>query len=809
MKNIAGIVTPSEMRTAHDWVQHALDALQRLQIHVQCLAQGWGPFLLGRSVNDEPIRLKGQEFALGFGTHADSEILLELPTPGMRFQALCGVDDNRDTRGKNVKIVFSIEADGREVWRSGVQTESMSPARADVDISGARRVLLRAIGPGGIGSAHADWANPRVTLIDGTETHLGRQDSTRACPCFEFTYAGKPSSEFLHGWRLQKESTQLGRGKMLDRITWTDPNTLLQVVMEMTSYSDFPVAEWVLRFRNNSAEPTPILEDIHSMTMSLPLGSGLRLNYHNGDDQTPYSYEPFQVQLRNGMSLDFASEGGRPTNHSYPYYNIEGPQGRGGVILAIGWPGQWASRFEVNATDLRVQAGQERTHFRLLPGEEVRTPLSVVLLYEGSRTRSQNVWRRWMLEHNVPRSNGELPKPISIMCMGLRQNEKDEKGYIDAFLAHGATFDYWWMDAGWYETIKPEWPGVGTWEVDRTRFPNGVRAVSDYARSKGMKFVLWFEPERVTPDTWLEKNHPDWLLSAPSGGAKLLNLGHPEAWKWAVEHIDGLICSEGVDLYRQDFNMDPLDLWRANDAPDRQGITEIRHVEGYLAFWDELRRRHPEKFIDSCASGGRRNDLETLRRALPLLRSDYQFVGTGDVLEFARGNQGHTYGLSMWVPYSGTGVTIESTYAARSHFTPSLGLGGGDPNKPEFNWAQHRRLTEEWRRVAKYFLGDFYPLTPSSRDAGAFIAWQFHRDDLNEGVIQVFRRSQCAFVAAQFLLSGLDAETTYTFEWLNEGGKTIRMTGQEAMEKGLFVEMPEQPSSSIIVYERASCSRTP
>ena len=62
--------------------------------------------------------------------------------------------------------------------------------------------------------------------------------------------------------------------------------------------------------------------------------------------------------------------------------------------------------------------------------------------------------------------------------------------------------------------------------------------------------------------------------------------------------------------------MEPLGFWRGNDPPDRQGITEIRHVEGLLAYWDELRRRHPEMPIDTCASGGRRNDLETLRRAV-------------------------------------------------------------------------------------------------------------------------------------------------------------------------------------------------
>ena len=65
-------------------------------------------------------------------------------------------------------------------------------------------------------------------------------------------------------------------------------------------------------------------------------------------------------------------------------------------------------------------------------------------------------------------------------------------------------------------------------------------------------------------------------------------------------------------MYRNDFNLDPLGFWRGADAPDRQGITEIRYVEGQYAIWDELLRRGiPGCAIDNCASGGRRIDLET------------------------------------------------------------------------------------------------------------------------------------------------------------------------------------------------------
>jgi len=78
--------------------------------------------------------------------------------------------------------------------------------------------------------------------------------------------------------------------------------------------------------------------------------------------------------------------------------------------------------------------------------------------------------------------------------------------------------------------------------------------------------------------------------------------------------IGDIIEKEGIDFYRQDFNMGPEYHWLCNDAPDRQGITENKHVTGYYAYWDGLVARFPKLWLDSCASGGNRNDLETMRR---------------------------------------------------------------------------------------------------------------------------------------------------------------------------------------------------
>ncbi|HEY5912614.1 MAG TPA: alpha-galactosidase [Verrucomicrobiae bacterium] len=625
-------------------------------------------------------------------------------------------------------------------------------------------------------------------------------------PPFSFTYSDKSSSELLPRWKAERSSRDRDASKVEHSLTYTDDATGLQVRCVALEYRDFPTVEWTVFFRNSARADTPILSDIQALDVSLQrhAASEFILHHQKGDDCTPDSYEPLQATLNPKSEHRFAPAGGRPTNRAFPYFNVEWPGA--GLITAVGWPGQWAASFNRDGADrLRIRAGQEVTRFKLHPGEEVRTPLIVLQFWNGDRVRAQNIWRRWMLADNLPRTrDGKLPPPIFSSCSGgffpgLRCNETDEFRFIDALTQAGIKLDYWWMDAGWYP-CGDNWPNVGTWTPDPARFPHGLKAVSDHVHAKGMRLIVWFEPERVTPGTWLYQNHPDWLLGR-EGETRLLNLGNVLARQWLTDHVSGLIAEQGIDLYRQDFNMDPLAYWRANDTADRQGITEIRHVEGYLAYWDDLRRRHPNLLIDSCASGGRRNDLETLRRAVPLLRSDYQsFQGDPG---FAPGNQGHTFGLSSWIPYYGQGVYYSErqfVYSARSSFSPAFGLCA-DIRKPGTDWTLFRRVAEQWRRVAPLYLGDFYPLTPYNLNPALWIAWQFDMPEKGEGMVQAFRRSDSVYESARFKLSGLDPGADYEVSNL-DSGEAQTLSGRELSEKGLPVSVRNKPGDTLLTYTR-------
>jgi alpha-galactosidase len=616
---------------------------------------------------------------------------------------------------------------------------------------------------------------------------------------FSFIYDGKPSVELLNAWKRSQTSRKLDDHRTERTTTWTDPKTSLEVRCTSVAYSDFPVVEWTVYFKNTGKADTPIIENIQGMDIAFHReGEGeFTLRTIRGDDCAPTSYQPIEEKLAKGAIRRFASAGGRPTYGAFPYFNVEW-SGQG-ALAVIGWPGQWAAQFDYDqASVLKIRGGQELTKLKLLPGEEIRTPLSLLMFWKGDAVRSQNIWRKWMLAHNAPKMHGKPAKPATYTmgptAIALLPVADAEIAAIDDLVKSGNKFDYWWIDAGWYP-CNGVWQNTGTWEPDPVRFPKGIKQVSDYAHEKGMKFVLWFEPERIAPNSWLTQNHSQWIFGGANGG--LLNEGNPEARQWLIDYIDQFIKKQGVDLYREDFNIDPLGYWRGNDAPDRQGITENLYVQGHLAYWDELLRRNPEIMIDSCASGGRRNDLETLRRAVPLLRSDYKGNGSPEVIV---ANQGHTYGLSMWIPFHGTGEFFNDAYSFRSHICPAMGTAN-DPTKTPVDFKPLKKILEDWHAVAPEFFGDYYPLTPYNLSEDAWMAWQFNRPENGSGMVQAFRHAASADDSLRVKLQGLDPEATYILTNLDIPG-TTELSGRELCENGLLIVIKEQRGAAMITYKK-------
>ncbi len=755
----------------------------------------------------KPLKIKDQAFEYGLFCHAPSRIIVRLPSAGKTFRAMSGVDSNHAGAGGQGSVTFLVSVQGEKVFGSEVMREGMPAVPVVVDLKGAKEFTIEVTDAGdGNPFDQSCWADARVTLASGKEIRLdemsiveGQEKGYSSDPFLSFVYGGKSSAEFLEEWKRERSSRVLDANRTEYTLTYTDPKTKLAVRCVGVVWKDYPTVEWTVYFKNEGTADTPILESIQALDTTFERRSTgeFLLHHHKGDMCTIDSFEPLQTILKPNETKKFVPAGGRPSNFEWPYYNLECPQQGEGIIIVIGWPGQWASQFIRDAgSGLRVVGGQELTHLKLHPGEEIRTPLILLQFYQGDWIRAQNIWRRFMFAHNFPKDHGKpwtaKASAGSVQFCGFNCNQATDIEFINRFFEVGMPLDCWWMDAGWYVHDGVGWPKVGTWEVDRQRFPGGIRTIADLCHSKGMELIVWFEVERVHPDTWLTKNHPEWIFGGAGGG--LLKMNEPEAAAWITNHIDKMITDEGIDLYRSDFNIDPLGYWRGNDAEDRQGITEIRYIEGYLAYWDELQRRHPGMPIDSCASGGRRDDLETMRRAIPILRTDFE--------RSPEGNQCCTYGFALWLPYFCGPNWDNVKYPFRSTIAPFL-QRNWDVRSADFNLEQGRQFLQQWRAVVDYYFGDFYPLTKYSIDNDNWMAWQFHRPDLEAGVIQAFRRPDCPFVTAQHKLRALEPEARYVVTDLDTE-QPVEMIGRELMEQGVLVNISEKPGAALIVYKKVN-----
>jgi alpha-galactosidase len=604
-----------------------------------------------------------------------------------------------------------------------------------------------------------------------------------------FSYGGKPVDGIPGEWASCKTWRRIDANLNETIFEGTDPATGLQVSVELLEYQDYPVVEFVAWLANTGREKTPVISGLHAFNgeiCSTPGGGAPVLCSSNGDTHgcDGYSYDRTRIDI--GETLCFAPAGGRPSDSAFPYFRLV--FAGGGCSFAIGWPGQWAAVLTGMQNGALVKAGQERTHFSLLPGERIRTPRMSMLFWDGDESHGIDLWRRWYMDHILPKPDGRPIRPMLINgCIPKNWDTEGnaagyEKEHLHSIRRHkeeGFDLDIWFMDAGWYimtgdkdfltkEDLKlacfdePEhiikfirWLKTGTWITDPLRFPDGMRPISDEAAKNGMKYLLWFEPERVFQGTWIDQNHPEWLLSADDlrsakSGSRLLNLGDPACLQWITNLICKFIEDWKIKIYRQDFNMALLPYWIANEADDRQGVLENFYMQGYLKFWDGLLQRNPGLIIDSCSSGGRRNDLETMRRSIPFTISDYCF-GRGPI------KRSFQYTLHQWIPFfahlavaykqeadgsyanEGSFATEAGNYAFHTGMSPTLSLYM-DIDAPGYDHAYALKMVKIWRQAAEYMLsGDFRPLTPYSKDIEGWSAWQFDVPGEDKGYIQAVR----------------------------------------------------------------------
>ena len=625
---------------------------------------------------------------------------------------------------------------------------------------------------------------------------------------FSFQYDGKPSSRLVPEWR-QSETVKEPTNSKIRQISFTDPVTQLCITSYLREFNDFQALDWMLEFKNNGTVDTPIIEDILPLDVPLSLSSKekIQLRYSKGSECRMDDFLPITTEIHPKQKVALVPVGGRSSNGVLPFMNLQFQDS--GFILAIGWSGQWAATFERTENSLHVCAGMERTHLILHPGEKIRTPRILLVDWRGKDPiKGNNLLRQIILAHYAPRINGKLSiPPISYTAQAVfystrKVSESTELKVISH--AADAGIEAYWLDACWYGSGKGWNAEVGNWYVKKT-FPRGLKPLGKSAHKNNMKFILWFEPERARAGSQIEKEHPEFLLRSDHNPDNcLFNLGMSEARTYITNLISKIISDSGVDIYRQDFNLDPLPYWQTADQPDRIGMTEIRHIEGLYTFWDDLCQRFPGLAIDNCSSGGRRIDLETVSRSFSLWRSDFSDIGGpkyGKGLH--AGDQSQIVGLSRWIPLHSGAIWTFASYSFRSAMSHGFTLYGNIPLE-QFRVEEVRKAIGELKSIRHYFLGDFYPLLPLTMAYHDWCAYQYHRQDLNAGFAVFLRRHKSPFPTMEVELRMIDTDAEYEISMTNSFDKPSPQRMSGAALSQIKITISELPGSILLRYCRVT-----
>ncbi|NLE14029.1 MAG: hypothetical protein GX628_10200 [Clostridiales bacterium] len=632
---------------------------------------------------------------------------------------------------------------------------------------------------------------------------------------FSFSYGGMPFSQL----KYDTEKTDSG---CIYR--FSDGLTIEQ---QITEYPEYGAVGWVLYLGNTSDSDTKLITDlfdcdtVFDMEENPPKARGFKAEpetseivrmlgpvngslYYTDDAESAKEFSFAGEYIHPGQSKKYTNIGGRSSDGLMPFFDYH--RGDRGVIAAIGWTGDWQAVFTRDVKTAGIKTGLQNAAFVLRPGERLRTSSILLMEYDEGQVRAGNTFRRLIKNHFSLIGRPGRPEfgPLAFEAWGgLPSAEMIRR--LKALKAHGVGFEYHWIDAGWYgkstlpvnDLFSGDWSRhTGDWSINELYHPNKLSDVVEQERSSGMKMLLWVEPERVikgTPDTVA---HPEWFWG--EGDNLLLNLGNEEALQHTFETVCEKIDTLNIGCYRQDFNTSPTGYWRGNDCENRAGINEIKHISGLYRLWDMLLDKYPSLIIDNCASGGRRIDIETLKRSIPFFRSDYQCVFNAE----PEVTQAHN-NIARYLPYNGcTTKTKGDIYAARSTYSSAWGgafWNAGFQTMDEADLELARDIVEEYKRIRPFFSCDYYSLGSNVYDPSAWTVWQYDRPEKGDGIILAFRRAKSPCASANFIPGGIAERKSYEFHDRDCDTKLI-LTSEELLRNGLPIAIGQKRASKLIEY---------
>ncbi|MGO8731729.1 MAG: alpha-galactosidase [Terriglobia bacterium] len=515
-----------------------------------------------------------------------------------------------------------------------------------------------------------------------------------------------------------------------------------------------------------------------------------------------------------GYRIDGRYRRGR---HRYPMFILRNNATGEHFIGQLAWSGGYSFEFDLNtevedsAAALTFRAGPDaRPPQRVIaPGETVSTPemhLGLVFGDLDAAVQAMHTHLRRSVFMPQPRGRGGWVE--SGIGPEIEITPEEVNHAIDSAAQVGA--EVFFIDASWYAPPKGNWwTTVGDWNVDRQRFPQGLKPFRDRAHAAGMLWGLWMDADRIGSESRIAKEHPEWLATNYDGERKiggLLDLTKPEVVQWMENQIARVIEENQLEFFRLDYNTDPgVGIKTVHDGFVENGYW--RYYEAVYGVYDRLRARFPNVIFENCAGGGGRADIGMVRRFSHTWVTDWQIAPRSFMI---------TNGMTMALPpeYVDRLIGGQSGYTtADFDFQSRLLLFA----QPTFGFlvprgAQANPLlmarAKRWAGLYKNFVRPFmdtsriYHHTPgvAGIDPHGWGVLELDSNDRTRGICGLFQLSAPTQPEYLLRLRGLDVSRRYRVTWDNSGQASV-VDGFTLVKQGITVRLEGPLTSELLLFE--------
>lgn len=318
------------------------------------------------------------------------------------------------------------------------------------------------------------------------------------------------------------------------------------------------------------------------------------------------------------------------------------------------------------------------------------------------------------------------------------------------------------MDDGWFGKRNDDNSSLGDWYVNEEKLGGTLTKLIERVNAEGVKFGIWIEPEMVSEDSDLYREHPDWAITIPgrkpvrSRNQLVLDFSRKEVRDEIFKRICAVLDQGNVEYIKWDMNRSLADIYAPNVTYD--------YVLGVYNFLEKLTNRYPDILIEGCSGGGGRFDAGMLYYTPQIWCSD-----NTDAINRTR----IQYGTSFFYPVAAMGSHVSAVPNHQTGRVTSMhtrgvaamsGTFGYELNPALLNAKEKAEICAQLAQYREYQElireGDYYRLSNPFQDN--FAAWMVVSDDRSKALVSVIRlTAEANLPAAYVTLKGMEEDAFY------------------------------------------------